>query len=209
MTPIFLASSSPRRRALLEQAGIPFTLLTPRVSEEVDGEPPPPHQLVERLARRKAAAGARLVDRGLIIGADTIVVFRGRVLGKPADSAAAEEMLHLLQGASHDVFTGLAVIEQPGGRTMTAWERTRVTFRTLTDEEIRLYAATGEPADKAGAYAAQGLGAIFITSIEGCYFNVVGLPLARLAVMLAGFGVHVLALAAGRPAFINKGRLEE
>lgn len=198
MTPIFLASSSPRRRALLEQAGIPFTLLTPQVDEEMDGDLPPPHQLVERLARRKAAAGARLVDRGLVIGADTVVVFQGRVLGKPADLAGAEEMLRLLQGASHDVFTGLAVIEQPGGRILSGWERTRVTFRPLTDEEIRLYAATGEPADKAGAYAAQGLGAIFITSIEGCYFNVVGLPLARLAVMLAEFGVDVMSLVAGR-----------
>jgi len=196
LIPLFLASSSPRRRELLARLGIPFTVIAPRVDEAVHGDPPP-HRLVQELARRKARAGAREVARGLVIGADTVVVRRGRVLGKPADAAGAAEMLRLLQGASHEVYTGLAVCERPAGREIATWEKTRVTFAPMTEEEIALYAASGEPLDKAGAYAVQGIGSLLITRIEGCYFNVVGLPLARLYRVLAELGVDLLALAAG------------
>lgn len=189
--PIYLASSSPRRSMLLEQLGLPFTVVVPEVEEEVQ-EGLPPHQLVETLALRKAGAVAPSISKGLVVAADTVVVWQGKVLGKPADAREAAEMLGLLAGNEHEVFTGVAVMEKPSGRRVVTHERTRVRFRPLTTEEIARYVATGEPLDKAGAYAAQGLGAIFIAGIRGCYFNVVGLPLARLAQVLKEFGVDPL-----------------
>ncbi|NHM26306.1 septum formation inhibitor Maf [Desulfofundulus sp. TPOSR] len=191
MLPIYLASSSPRRSMLLEQLGLPFTVVVPEVEEEVQ-EGLPPHQLVETLALRKAGAVAPSISKGLVVAADTVVVWQGKVLGKPADAREAAEMLGLLAGNEHEVFTGVAVMEKPSGRRVVTHERTRVRFRPLTTEEIARYVATGEPLDKAGAYAAQGLGAIFIAGIRGCYFNVVGLPLARLAQVLKEFGVDPL-----------------
>ncbi|AEG14034.1 Septum formation protein Maf [Desulfofundulus kuznetsovii DSM 6115] len=191
MLPIYLASSSPRRSMLLEQLGLPFTVVVPEVEEEVQ-EGLPPHQLVETLALRKAGAVAPSISKGLVVAADTVVVWQGKVLGKPADAREAAEMLSLLAGNEHEVFTGVAVMEKPSGRRVVTHERTRVRFRPLTTEEIARYVATGEPLDKAGAYAAQGLGAIFIAGIRGCYFNVVGLPLARLAQVLKEFGVDPL-----------------
>ncbi|MEW5899119.1 MAG: Maf family protein, partial [Bacillota bacterium] len=148
----------------------------------------------EVLAERKATAAAREVSEGLVIGADTIVVCQGRILGKPAGTEDAEKMLSFLQGKEHDVYTGLAVLQKPSLRMVTAHERTKVKFKPLNPEQIRRYAATGEPLDKAGAYAIQGLGAVLIESIEGCYFNVVGLPLALLAEILLEFGVDVLEM---------------
>ncbi|HHW44663.1 MAG TPA: septum formation inhibitor Maf [Desulfotomaculum sp.] len=194
MIPVYLASSSPRRRMLLEQVGLPFTVVEPRVEEEMD-EQLPPHRLVEKLALRKASSVARQLTGGLVVAADTVVVLGDRVLGKPADAAEAISMLSLLAGNVHEVYTGLTVMEPPPGRRVVTHERTRVRFRSLTAEEIVNYVATGEPLDKAGAYAAQGLGAIFIAGIEGCYFNVVGLPLARLATVLQEFGLDLLRLS--------------
>ncbi|RKO67685.1 Maf family protein [Desulfofundulus salinus] len=191
MLPIYLASSSPRRSMLLEKLGLPFTVVVPRVEEGVQ-EALPPHQLVETLALRKARAVAPSISKGLVVAADTVVVWHDKVLGKPADTREASEMLSLLSGNEHEVYTGVAVIEKPSGRRVVTHERTRVKFRPLTAEEIARYVATGEPLDKAGAYAAQGLGAIFIAGIRGCYFNVVGLPLARLAQVLKEFGVDPL-----------------
>ena len=125
---------------------------------------------------------------GLVIGADTIVVFRQQILGKPLDEAQATEMLQKLQGDRHEVFTGVALIDAATGRKATTFERTEVLFRSLGAEEIRQYVATGEPLDKAGAYGAQGIGAAFVASIVGSYSNVVGLPLATLSLMLMEFG---------------------
>ncbi len=189
--PVYLASSSPRRRMLLEQLGLPFTVVVPRVQEEVE-EGLPPHHLVEMLALRKAKAVAPSIPRGVVVAADTVVVWERKILGKPADAREAGEMLSLLSGNEHEVFTGVAVMEKPSGRRVVTHERTLVKFRPLSKEEIDKYVATGEPLDKAGAYAAQGLGAIFIAGIKGCYFNVVGLPLARLALVLKEFGVDPL-----------------
>ncbi|MGB9803621.1 Maf family protein [Desulfofundulus sp.] len=194
MLPIYLASSSPRRSMLLKQLGLPFTVVLPEVEEEVQ-EGLPPHQLVETLALKKAGAVAPSIARGLVVAADTVVVWQGRVLGKPADAREAGEMLGLLSGNVHEVYTGVAVVEKPSGRQVVTHERTFVEFRPLTAEEIAGYVATGEPLDKAGAYAAQGLGAIFIAGIRGCYFNVVGLPLARLALVLKEFGIDPLKYA--------------
>lgn len=190
---LYLASSSPRRRMLLEQIGLQFTVLQQEVDEALTyGEPP--YRQVEILAERKAKAAAKNVPQGLIIGADTIVVCRGQVLGKPVDADDAERMLNLLQGIEHDVYTGVAVIEKPSKKALVAYEQTGVRFRTLSEHDIKSYIATGEPLGKAGAYAAQGLGAIFITGINGCFSNVVGLPIACLAGMLKVFGVDVLGL---------------
>ncbi len=147
---------------------------------------------VQELAQRKALAAAEKVAGGLVIGADTVVYCDGQILGKPATQAEAEQMLFLLRGRQHEVYTGVAVIEKPSGNMLVEFERTLVRFRPLTAKEIKAYAATGEPAGKAGAYAVQGLAAIFIEGIDGCYSNVVGLPLARLARMLKAFGVDLL-----------------
>lgn len=190
MKRLFLASTSPRRRDLLATLGVEFEVLTTPVDENMP--PLPPEKAVEVLAARKAQAAAVEVPQGLIIGADTVVVHRGRILGKPADAAQAREMLSSLQGDSHTVFTGVAVVAAPGGETAVGHAQTKVCFAPLGPEEINAYVATGEPLDKAGAYGAQGLGAVFIRRFEGCYFNVVGLPLNLLSDLLMGFGVNLL-----------------
>lgn len=188
---IILASSSPRRWELLKQIGLEFrTLVYP-----VDETPPKgvsPSELVELLAERKASAVAGILDEGLIIGADTVVVCQGEVLGKPSDEEDAARMLRRLQGTAHEVYTGVALVDAARGKSLIGHEKTRVYFRPLDEDEIRRYTATGEPMDKAGAYAVQGLASIFISGLEGCYFNVVGLPLARLSNMLKEFGYNVL-----------------
>jgi septum formation protein len=191
MLPIYLASASPRRKALLEQIGLPFSILVRPVEEELkEGESYA--QQVMFLAEMKARSAALVIAEGLVIGADTLVVCDGRVLGKPADLSEAEKMLSLLGGNEHEVYTGLAVVQKPSGRIITDYECTKVRFKSLNLDQIKRYAATGEPLDKAGAYAVQGIGAIFIDRIEGCYNNVVGLPLALLADILKEFGVDVL-----------------
>ena len=193
---IILASSSPRRRELLEQIGIHnYRILTPDVDEHVDA-PMDPAALVELLSQRKArAVRARAGDGPLIIAADTVVALDGAVLGKPEDEADAARMLSRLSGKQHHVYTGFTVLQ--GGRELTEHEATAVTFRALTGEDIRRYVATGEPMDKAGAYGIQGVGALFIDRIEGDYFNVMGLPVFRLGRALSQFGLDALALAAG------------
>lgn len=193
MLPIYLASTSPRRKMLLEQLGVPFSLVVCPVDENVDKKLSFDRQ-VEILAERKARAAAREIAAGTVIGADTMVVCEGRALGKPADAPEAEKMLSFLQGKEHVVFTGLAIVQKPGLRVAVAHEQTRVKFRPLTPEQIRRYVATGEPLDKAGAYAIQELGAIFVERITGCYFNVVGLPLALLAKMLQECGIDILEI---------------
>jgi len=191
VTPIVLASASPRRRALLRQLGLSFRTVPSRVSEELPAELAPGVG-VERLAELKARDVAARVPEGLVIGADTVVVVEGRVLGKPADAAEAEAMLALLQGRWHEVFTGVAVVAAGEGRALVTHERTEVAFKPLDADQIRRYVATGEPLDKAGAYAIQGRAAAFVAGIRGCYFNVVGLPLARLAGLLEEFGIQVI-----------------
>lgn len=191
MKELILASSSPRRCELLKQLGLNFRTLVCQVDET----PPPgvsPFELVELLAVRKAMAVARMLDEGIVIGADTVVVWHGQVLGKPSGQEDAVEMLRRLQGTTHEVYTGVALVDANSRKVLIEHEKTRVFFRSIDEEEIRRYVATGEPMDKAGAYAVQGLAAIFMRSLEGCYTNVVGLPLARLAEMLKLFGYNVL-----------------
>ena len=176
---IILASASPRRARLLRQIGLSFTVDGSNVPEETDGYDSP-REIVTDLARKKAAEVALRHGEGLVIGADTIVVLDGRVLGKPVDAPDAARMLGLLSGRTHEVHTGFCIIEKPGGRTVCDSEVTRVTFRELSEGEIDAYVRTGSPMDKAGAYGIQDdFGAIFVERIDGCFYNVVGFPLTK------------------------------
>lgn len=187
---LILASASPRREELLALIGLKFTV-EPSLIEEPAFSGEEPAEYAKKLADLKAGDVADRYQGSskLIIGADTIVIIDGEVLGKPADEREAESMLKKLAGRTHEVITGVAVIDADTGSQEIGASRTLVTFRAMTDAEIRRYVKTGEPMDKAGAYGIQGLGAINITRIEGCYFNVVGLPLPTLAGLLKKFGI--------------------
>jgi septum formation protein len=174
---LILASNSPRRRELLQNAGFEFDV-QPSEIEENRLPDESPEEFARRLAREKALDVASHSDAGkLVLGADTVVAINGEILEKPVDAADASRMLRTLSGHTHRVITGVCLIRAP--ETLLAWthETTSVTFRNLTDEEIDSYVASGEPFDKAGGYAIQGLASRFVTRIEGCYFNVVGLPI--------------------------------
>jgi septum formation protein len=180
---LVLASASPRRRELLTQAGYAFEVQPAHVNEDLrPGEDPITY--VVRLARDKAQAVFADVNdpNAIILGADTTVTLDSHILAKPEDAADAARMLRLLSGRTHRVITGVAVVTAKS--TEVAAEVTGVQFLTLSDEEIAAYVATGEPMDKAGAYGIQGLAAKWIPRVEGCYFNVVGLPLALVSTML-------------------------
>jgi septum formation protein len=182
--PLVLASASPRRVQLLRQAGASFTVLDPGPDREWPGRAEPRHG-VRALALDKAKRVAAARPGSVVIGADTVVVTRGQRLGKPRDAAEAVAMLRHLQGRTHEVWTGIAVVR--GEEQRTAAECTVVQFARLTDPEIEVYVRTGEPLDKAGAYGIQGAAAQFVRRIEGDYCNVVGLPLARLRRVLSEF----------------------
>jgi len=199
---IYLASKSPRRQALLRQIGVGFEVLLlreaagrpPDVLEETkDGEPP--QHYVERIARTKASVGwQRLQRRSLVqrpvLGADTEVVLDGRIFGKPQDAADATRMLTLLAGRTHHVITAIALHAE--NEVVVEISSSSVTLAALTSEEIARYVATGEPFDKAGAYAIQGRAAAFVTRLEGSYSGVMGLPLAETVAALARIGMPVL-----------------
>lgn len=177
---LILASASPRRAQVLRDAGFVFQVISSALDETpLEGEPP--QDLVRRLAESKAQLVAqRTVGPAFIIAADTLVVIDGRILGKPRDATEARDMLRQLAGRQHSVHTGLAVVRLPDETTRLELETTQVSFAPLSDDEIGVYISSGEPFDKAGAYAVQGRGGRFVTQIAGCYFNVVGLPLSRL-----------------------------
>lgn len=178
---LILASASPRRAEILAAAGIPFEVRAPRIDESRLPDESP-EQMVERLAREKVNAVARIGDLTgplIILGADTVVVADDEILGKPRDASAARGMLVKLQGREHQVITGFALLRAQDGKIVSGYEATRVWFSRITEVEINSCVATNEPLDKAGAYAIQGIAGRYITRIEGCYFNVVGLPLAR------------------------------
>ena len=186
---VYLASGSPRRRELLQQIGVPFRVVGTAVDEAVRaGEVPAAY--VERLAADKADAGwARSRDEAdvPVLAADTAVVLGGEVLGKPADRQDAERMLRQLSGRTHEVFTAIALLTAGGLESRIS--RSEVTFRNLAAEEIQDYWETGEPADKAGAYAIQGRAAVFIADLRGSYSGVMGLPLFETAELLEQAGV--------------------
>lgn len=189
---IVLASASPRRQELLRQIHCDCTVITNETDED-NLLPLPPAELVVHHARNKAVAvAATLADRALVIGADTLVVQDGVIFGKPQNREDALRMLTLLSGKEHKVMTGVAVAESGTGRLWTDCAVTTVTFAALTPEEIERYAATDEPLDKAGAYAIQGRGALLVDRLDGCYSNVVGLPLSTLRRLLNRAGVQLL-----------------
>jgi septum formation protein len=187
---IVLASSSPRRVKLLKQLGVTFEVVEPvGVHEEDDGVP---EEVVLRNAQAKADHVASKVDEGIVIGADTIVVLGDTIIGKAMTDQEATEMLTALQGRTHRVLTGLAVVDASSKRTETDVVETVVTFQPLTEDEIARYVASGEPLGKAGGYAVQGLGAVIVEEVHGCFYNVVGLPLYKLSMLLETFGVCLL-----------------
>ncbi len=182
--PLVLASASPRRVALLRQAGATFTVVDPGPDRAWPGQAEPRHG-VRALALDKARRVAAQRPDAVVIGADTVVALRGRRLGKPADAAEARTMLRALHGRRHEVWTGIAVVH--GDEQRTAAECTVVHFGKLSADDLEGYMRSGEPLDKAGAYGIQGLAGQFVRRIEGDYTTVVGLPLARLRAVLAEF----------------------
>lgn len=202
MNPLYLASGSPRRRELLTQIGVPFSV----VSAPIDETPLPDESApayVERLARAKAAAGlACLEGPAVVLGADTAVVLDGRILGKPENREDALAMLADLSGREHQVLTAVALSD--GQRVHSLCVTSKVRFRAISAEEAQRYWASGEPADKAGGYAIQGLGAVFVTGLSGSYSAVVGLPLSEMAELLGQFGIACWQSPAHTPEVTNQ-----
>ena len=184
---IILASGSPRRQSLLRQIGMNFRIIESGVDEdEYEGTSPADHVLV--LAKRKAESVALTIKKGLVIGADTIVVCDNSILGKPCDKSEAVAMLSLLSGRTHEVYTGFTILDAGSGRSVSDYETTKVTFRELTRDEILEYVDSGSPMDKAGAYGIQDdYGAVFVEKIEGCFYNVVGFPLTKFYLAMREF----------------------
>jgi len=185
---LILASASVRRAEILHDAGLSFTVLSSAVDETpIAGESPA--ELVQRLADAKAElVSARAIGPAIVIAADTEVVLDGHVMGKPRTSEDARQMITKLSGRTHSVLTGVTIVRLPDAERRSFVETTHVHFSRIPNEEIARYLATGEPFDKAGSYAIQGRAGRYVPRIEGCYFNIVGLPLARLCQELAGLG---------------------
>lgn len=193
---IVLASSSPRRQELLKMIGLDFEVISPIDVDESQYDSVDPKDIVVELAFKKAkSVSEKLLKEGenaLVIGVDTLVEIKGLLLGKPSSKEEAFNMMQLLQGNTHRVFSGVGLIEVPTLRSEAGFEVTKVSFYPLTISEINAYIDSGEWVDKAGAYAIQGKASLFVEKIEGCYFNVVGLPLALLRRLLIKFGLDPL-----------------
>ena len=183
---LILASGSPRRRELLARMGYEFEICAPDVDEHIEGHA---RDIVWTLAERKARAAASHLSEGVVVASDTLVSLDGAPLGKPEDTADAHRMLAALSGREHEVFTGVCVLDVASGRRETRAVRTGVTFRALTADEIDAYIATGEPMDKAGAYAIQGGAAGFVSALDGELENVIGFPVLEVGQMLKHFGM--------------------
>ena len=188
--PVILASSSPRRRELLDNTGLEFIVDSAGISED-HGRSMKPSELAKAISMEKARAVAARHPCAIIIAADTFGVLDGRLMGKPHDEDEALDMLGRLSGRRHIVVTGFTILDTETGKAISKAVETKVYFRKLDREEIVDYVRTGEPLDKAGAYAIQGLGALLVEKIEGDYYNVIGLPLSSLARELKGFGVKL------------------
>lgn len=191
---LILASASPRRQELIRTIGLPYRIDAADVDESMP-EGTAPDDLVEQLSLRKAQAVSGRVPDGepsIVIGSDTVVVLDGRILGKPKDEQDAADMLSAIAGRTHQVYTGITCIEVRTGTVLTRHEVSHVTMKPMDQDRIRRYVATGEPSDKAGAYAVQGIGALLVAKIEGDYFNVVGMSVRLLGEMLEELSVRVL-----------------
>ena len=200
---IILASASPRRQELVRMLGMPV-VIRPSDADERTPADWPPERVVEELSQRKAKAvweqARESAEHAVVVGSDTLVTIDGRILGKPRDEEDAAEMLRLLSGRTHEVYTGLCCIghglsEPAGGapEILVSHTVSKVTFRPMSEEEIRAYIRTGEPMDKAGSYGIQGIGAVFIDRIEGDFFSIMGLPVSLLYQMLLRFGASPFA----------------
>lgn len=190
---LLLASGSPRRQELIRLLGLPVQVVPSHADEDTPAEWTP-EQIVEGLSRRKARAASeqlagQALEDAIIVGSDTIVVLDREVMGKPKDKDDALRMLRALSGRVHEVYTGVSCVRVSDGKTMTSHRVTKVRMRKLTDEQLLRYIDSGEPQDKAGAYGIQELGALLVESIEGDFFNVVGLPVSLLAAMLEAYGI--------------------
>ena len=190
---LVLASTSPRRKELIQLLGLPVEIAVSSADETVEKEWSPA-ETVEQLALRKASEVAsireRKQDQEIVIGADTIVVYDQQILGKPQDQDEAYRMLSMLQGRAHDVYTGVACIDAATGQQVVRHRKTQVWMRSLSSDQMKRYILSGEPMDKAGAYGIQGMGAAIVDRIDGCYFTVVGLPISLLSEMLTVYGVE-------------------
>lgn len=191
MRKIILASASPKRKDILKITGLNFAVCTSDYEEEIN-LPLRPRELARFLSRKKAEAVAHKYKNAVIIAADTFIVFKNRLLGKPRTDKEAEKMLGMLNGKMHSVITGFTIIDTANNKILSRSLETKVYFKKLGVEEISAYVSSKEPLNKAGAYAIQGLGAVFIKKIAGDFFNVMGLPLCALTESLKKFGVHVL-----------------
>jgi len=184
--PIYLASKSPRRKKLLNSLNLDFKTVRVECDEHIRNNESPTN-IVKRLSKDKLNAALEKINNGIIITADTIVVLHGIVIGKPKNKKEAEKILEFLSGRSHTVYTGFSIFNTDTGKLITDYEKTRVSFRKLNHDEILKYIETGSPMDKAGAYGIQDdFGAVFVEKINGCYNNVVGLPLTKLYQALLG-----------------------
>lgn len=189
---IILASGSPRRKELLKSMGLDFKVIVSEVEENIENEPFST-ELIQNLAEEKASDVASKINfPAIIIGSDTVVVINNKILGKPKDKEDAFIMLKMLSGNTHQVISAIAVIDKETGKVLKDSVVSDVTFKQLSDEEINSYIATGEPMDKAGAYAIQGFAGMFVKSINGCYSNIVGISVFKLAEMLKEIGVKLL-----------------
>ncbi|CAN7330857.1 Maf family protein [Paenibacillus sp. LjRoot153] len=192
---LILASSSPRRQELIQSFGLPYIIRVSDADETVE-QKITPSELVELLSLRKASTVKEMLEvqdqHGIIIGSDTVVVYNEEILGKPVDEQDAFRMLKGLQGNIHQVYSGVACVDAATGQQVVSHSVTHVRMKPMTDEQILRYIATGEPKDKAGSYAIQGIGATIISGIEGDYFTVVGLPLSLLSDLLLTFDIQVL-----------------
>lgn len=193
MQNIILASTSPRRKELLEKTGLRFTIVVSDYEEDMTLALAP-HDLAKHLSKGKADVVAQDHKDSIIIAADTFVVFGDKILGKPHTPKKSKEMLAMLSGNTHSIITGFTIVDTQTQKIASHTTETKVHFRKLTTEEIDAYVATGEPLDKAGAYGIQGLGNVLVDKIEGSFSNVMGLPVEEVMVVLKDFGVEVNGL---------------
>ena len=190
MKSIILASASPRRKKLLERIGLRFKIVVSKFEEVIDPKLSP-HQLAKKLSLEKAKIVATKYKNAIVIAADTFVICDNKIIGKPKDENDARQTLRLLSNRAHSIITGFTIIDSDTGKTVSRSEETKVFMRKITEEEIDSYVKTKEPLGKAGSYAIQEKGSMFIEKIEGDYFNVVGLPIYSLFKELKNFGVSV------------------
>jgi septum formation protein len=190
MKKIILASTSPRRHGLLQQIGLEFEVIPSNYEEDMTMKMSASN-LAKTLAYGKAAEVAKRVKSGIVIGVDTFISFKGKKIGKPKTNAVARKMLKLISGKTLKIYSGIAMIDAATKQELIDYEITKVKMHKLNDKEIESYIATGEPLDKAGAFAVQGMGAVFVSKVNGCYANAVGLPLHKLTQNLKKFGINI------------------